>query len=75
MNSTNGPNSSTQSRGKHLIADLSPRREIWIHNTHLADELRQVAAELRVLQLERPWTVWSGRLPAHGIDLQTHSLP
>ncbi|MDI4236758.1 MULTISPECIES: hypothetical protein [unclassified Bradyrhizobium] len=38
-----------------LIADLSPRREIRIHNTRLADELRQVAAELKMLQSERPW--------------------
>jgi len=40
-----------------LIADLSPRPEIRIHNIRLADELRQVAAELKVLQAERPWAV------------------
>ncbi|MCA1454581.1 hypothetical protein I6F35_15310 [Bradyrhizobium sp. BRP22] len=38
-----------------LIADLSPRAEIRIHNIRLADELRQVAAELKALQSERPW--------------------
>ena len=36
-----------------LIADLSPRSEIRVRNARLADGLRQVAAELKVLQSAR----------------------
>lgn len=40
-----------------LIANLSPSREIRIVNARLADELRQLAGQLKSLQPEPPWAL------------------